>query len=544
MLSLTAGSPSCNCKNPDSCIHSFTLSVGKKTYTYKQDVFASSIKIINKDVNPLSIKLKLVGKGCISNNPECPKGVIYDISKKDTLKSFTKAEIDYDVNYDKSKAKELNKDDAVSFLGKNILGKDALDWIPANKYILRVGQCQGESFVNGEINFVDGVKQILNISPRDRFMSIISIYPKYKWNVGVTIGLKQDVSELSDKTLIKEKRKENKDAGMENRDARGWTKLPRYSITDSLDIDGTISYEIGKEPPHDFSQKIKADFKKRAKDLSLLQDTTRAIGLIGKSLSTNEGKGVQFKILDTEILYPKLSINGGAELTEDDKTNTVYMKGKLSVGLKPLAGIRVTLDLLQAFAAWYGVESVTDIIRQQLAAREKAVNEGKDGAYAGLKFNLIASGTINVALAFESGPDNAWDWRVEGDNEVKFALSVEANARAGVTFTVIEGVFAIDASVEIFGKASAEGIVAFDTTAQKRIEMIFYHNGVKLEVGASASAGISKGKGRAKATNGQRVSETTSTTGTAKQSYVDNKKEWILHDKLEKEKSKWRLSML
>ena len=147
-------------------------------------------------------------------------------------------------------------------------------------------------------------------------------------------------------------------------------------------------------------------------------------------------------------------------------------------------------------------------------------------------------------LALESGPNNTWDGLVEGDNEVKFALSVEANARAGVTFTVIEGVFAIDASVEIFGKASAEGIVAFDTTAQKRIEMIFYHNGVKLEVGASASAGISKGKGRAKATNGQRVSETTSTTGTAKQSYVDNKKEWILHDKLEKEKSKWRLSML
>ncbi len=39
MTSLTAGSPSCNCKNPDTCIHSLTLRVGNKTFTYKQNDF-------------------------------------------------------------------------------------------------------------------------------------------------------------------------------------------------------------------------------------------------------------------------------------------------------------------------------------------------------------------------------------------------------------------------------------------------------------------------------------------------------------------------
>ena len=36
MTSLTAGSPSCNCKNPDTCIHAFTLKVKDRTFAYKR----------------------------------------------------------------------------------------------------------------------------------------------------------------------------------------------------------------------------------------------------------------------------------------------------------------------------------------------------------------------------------------------------------------------------------------------------------------------------------------------------------------------------
>ncbi|WP_024529845.1 hypothetical protein [Serratia fonticola] len=34
------------------------------------------------------------------------------------------------------------------------------------------------------------------------------------------------------------------------------------------------------------------------------------------------------------------------------------------------------------------------------------------------------------------------------------------------------------------------GIIAFDRTPQDRIEMIFYHKGIKVEVGASYSVGV------------------------------------------------------
>src|SRR5690606_25029746 len=113
-----------------------------------------------------------------------------------------------------------------------------------------------------------------------------------------------------------------------------------------------------------------------------------------------------------------------------------------------------------------------DIIRQQLAAREESVKQGDNGAYAGLKFDLIISGIINLSAIWENSSSERWAWRLDGDNEVKLPLAVEANARAGVKFTVIEGVFSVEGSVQIFGKAFAEGIIAFDQTPQNHIEVI------------------------------------------------------------------------
>ncbi|WP_152548410.1 hypothetical protein [Siccibacter colletis] len=94
MTSLTAGSPSCNCKNPDTCIHSFTLSFNNKEYKYKQSGFIDSLDIIDAGDGE-NISLMLVGKNCISNNPMCPRGVIYDIDHLDSISTFNKGLVNY-----------------------------------------------------------------------------------------------------------------------------------------------------------------------------------------------------------------------------------------------------------------------------------------------------------------------------------------------------------------------------------------------------------------------------------------------------------------
>ncbi|WP_196062884.1 MULTISPECIES: hypothetical protein [unclassified Serratia (in: enterobacteria)] len=539
MTSLPAGSPKCNCKNPDTCIHSLTLTIDKRVYEYKQGDFISLVSVINKTANPLPLKLSLVGKSCVSHNPECPKGLIYSPEQGRTLKTFTRGSTSYDVNYDTEQTHNLAKIDSVEFISRYILNQGAVDWLPKSQYILRVGQCQGQPFVEKKLNFADGFKQLYNIAPSDRLWTVISVYPNYTWVINLTIAASEKVIEYSETELKAERRRQNSEAGMSQRGTRGWTTLSKYSITDTLEAEGKLSYKLGQEDEYSFSQNLKANFTKRAKELTILQDTMKAMDVVGKALSTGEGTGTKYKILDAEIMFPKLVISGGGELTEDDKTHQVYMKGKVSVSLKPLVGLQIKLDLLQAFAAWYGVASVTDIIRQQLAARENSVMSGKNGAYAGLEFNLIAYVKAFITLAFESNVHKTWNWRVDGTNEVELELSLKANARAGVKFYCFEGAFVVE------GTGTAVGIIAFDRTPQDRIEMIFYHKGIKVEVGASYSVGVAVDNKDKNGANGSGRSAPSSVSKDiqAKKSQGVNK-EWIIHDELEKKNSTYRCVLL
>lgn len=533
MTSLTAASPTCDCKNPDTCIHSFKLNIDQRTYEYKQNDFLSIIDVINQTDSSLPLTLSLTGKSCVSHNPQCPNGIIYNINRKETLAQFSSGVVKYEVDVDEKIVTHLTEIDAISFISKYILcQKPTSNWLPKNQYLLRIGQCYGDPLIERNINFLDGFKQVFGLAPHDRIWTYINVYPGYDWEVNVKIGLANEVNEYNDQELKSQQRKENRTGGHENRGTRGWTKRPKYSITDSLDIDGTLSYKLGSALRHEFNQNLKIDFKRKAKELTLLQDTTRALDLIGKALSTNEGSATQYKVLNTEILYPKLKIAGGGSLPEESDTQSVYMKGKVSVGLDPLIGMRINFDLLQAFAAWYGAESITDVIRQQLSERENSVKNGNNGAYLGLKFDLIASGEISLSLIYESNEKRNWDWRVDGSNEVKLTLALEANARAGVKIYIFEGAF------ELYAKAISEGIIAFDSTTESSIEMIFYHNGIRAEVGASFSGGISGGEEKSSGGGDGRAS--IGSHDIILKHAEGKKKEWIIHDKIEKQNSTYR----
>ena len=302
MISLTAGSPTCNCKNPDTCIHSFKLYIDKRAYEYKQDEFFSHIEVINKTEKPLPLTLTLTGKSCVSHNPECPNGIIYNAEIKETLKKFASGTVEYEVNYN-NKVDAFTDINSIIFINKYILYQNTLDWLPKNQYLLRIGQCYGEPLVEKNIRFQDGFRQAFNIAPHDRIWTYINVYPCYDWKIDVKIGITDKVNEYSDDELKAQQRKENREAGRESRGIKGWTNRPRYSITDALDIDGTVSYKLGTSSRHELSQKLKADFKRKSKELTLLQDATRTLDLVGKALSTTEGAGTKYKILNIKYRY-------------------------------------------------------------------------------------------------------------------------------------------------------------------------------------------------------------------------------------------------
>ncbi|MCF3281456.1 hypothetical protein L1Z99_23695, partial [Escherichia coli] len=176
----------------------------------------------------------------MSDNPECPKGIIYNPDSKQTLKTFTQGIVNYELDYVFADQNIIT--DTINFIEQHILNhKSTLDWLPQQHYILRVGQCYGDPFVSETINFINGARQIVNIAPHDRLWTLIYIYPNFKWKASVTIQAKQEVIEASDQELKKEQRQENKDTDKMSRNTRGWTKRNRFSIIDSLEIGGSLS---------------------------------------------------------------------------------------------------------------------------------------------------------------------------------------------------------------------------------------------------------------------------------------------------------------
>lgn len=533
MASLPAGSPTCNCKNPDTCIHSFTLKVKDKTFTYKQNGFIHSVSVIAEEKKTVPLSLSLVGKQCVSHNPLCPQGTIYNTDEANSLKAFNKGMTNYQAHYNSGKVRFFEKYDSIDFLVDYVLAKNTLGLLPITSYTLRVGQCRGEPFVKKPLNFMDGLSQIFNFAPKDALWTYINIYPEYKWEVSLVIGTDKDIEEYTEKELRKQQRIENADKGLAQRGHRGWTARPKFSITDTLEIEGKLSCKLGSIT-HDYSAKLKSEFKKKAKNIPLLDKAKQSLDMVGKALSTGKGDGGEIKLLHTEILYPKLDIKGGGELKEDASSGLVYIERQVSLGLAPLVGLKMTLDLIQAFAAWYKMDVLMAAVREGLMSGEQAYKEGGNAAFVGMKFELVAEGVINLTLAFKSDVKNEWEWQKTDSTEAKLSLTIEANVRAGVRFYIANG------ALTIGGKAVAEGCLGLDSPTKDKMALVFYHNGITAKVYVSYTVGISAGSER-----GDKSSSAPKGASIDQKAEQDKKteKEWIIHDKLERKDSTYRINL-
>jgi hypothetical protein len=532
MTSLPAGSPKCNCKNPDTCIHSFTLKVKEKTFTYKQNGFIRTVNVIAEEKKAVPISLSLVGKQCVSHNPLCPQGTIYTPEKANSLKAFNKGMTNYQAHYNSDKLHFFEKYDSIGFLVDYVLAKSTLGLLPTTSYTLRVGQCRGEPFVKKPLSFMDGLSQLFNFAPKDALWTYINIYPEYKWEASLVIGKDKEVEKYTDKELKKQQRGENADKGLAQRGHRGWTKRPTHSITDVLDIEGKLSCKLGSIT-HDYSATLKNEFKKKAKNIPFLDKAKQSLDMVGEALSTGKGGEGKITLLHTEILYPTFEIKGGGELKEGS-AGLVYIERQVSLGFAPLVGLRMTLDLIQAFAAWYNMDVLMAAVREGLMSGEQAHEEGRNSAFIGMKFELVAEGAINLTLVFKSDEKNEWEWQKTDSAESKLSLTIEANVRAGVRFYIANG------ALTIGGKAVAEGCLGLDSPTKGKLPLVFYHNGITAKVYVSYTVGLSRDSKKTDKPT-QTFPEEPSNSRNADQG-KKTEKEWIIHDKLDKKDSRYRIN--
>lgn len=534
MVSLTAGSPKCHCKNPDTCIHSFTLTVKERSFTYRQSGFVGAVDTIDESSTGVPVSLSLVGKTCVSGNPKCPQGMIYSENKSSTLMSFNNGTMNYTAHYNPDAGNTLDSFEGITFLNKYVLTKDPMKNMVPTPYILRVGQCQGGDFVNRPLNFMDGV-QILNMAPADSLWTLVNVYPAFSWATDLTVEISESTKKYSEAERRKIQKAKNVSADKAQRGARGWTTLPEHEITRELDIEGSLSYKFnGVDHPYSTAL-LKKEYKKNPDKLSVLNKAQASITKLNELFAGTQSQGGTVKLITTEIIYPKLKLSGGGELRENEASDSMYMEYKVSLGMDPLIGMRLTFDLIQAFAAWYKTDILVAAVREQLMSGKQAVEEGKNAAFAGMKLNLIAEAEVDLGLQFTSDADGLWQWQAMGSSEVKGTLILDVHVQAGVRYYVVNGALDIKAS------AKAELMLGLDDSRKDQVDMVFYHNGITAEVHVSFTASISLNKG-ALVNNKNTIDNITDDSNINKLKTIG--KNWIIYDKLDKKKSKHQIHIL
>ncbi len=535
-ISLTAGSPKCSCKNPDTCTHAVKVETtspeGK--YEYKQGESLPVIYLHDIEAKGVSFKTTLIGKTCVSNSPDCPSGVIYNDyylsqlvkgENSDTLKYYgyeDKVKLTMgSINTDKEGASDfkyafgaLESLDVVKFLSDIVF--KGLDNIEKTEYELQIGECLGQPVK--EVIFPlkttanDRAKQPIYNSVNTK----IVVFPKFAWSVGVNISSSKNdgTKELSD-----DERYDIVQGGQNNNSM----SVGKYAITRGVNITGSASINVGSSSK-DYKNTMEKEFTRYKDKLTILSNAEKTIDTVTNMFKADDNK---IQLLTIDIKYPSIDITGSGEL-HLRKNNTPYVKCGVDVDLAPLIEFTITLDLIQAFAAYFHQEKNIAKIRETAQSQEDDVKNGKNGIYAKAVLNMIVSGNINLSYQYSS--DENYDFHSElGDkNEGQLSLALESKVEAGLKIVIVEAYFSAEA------KITAECCFALEKKQDSDLELIFFHNGIVMY--AKYKIKVSVGDD----------DEDDNIDPSQKRSKDDNyweegEGEWVICKKLDKDKSSYRM---
>ncbi|MGJ0636207.1 hypothetical protein [Xenorhabdus bovienii] len=539
MTSTKAGSAICGCDNPDDCTHNIDVTLGDKTFSYTQSWFPpvlcyvldapkttfTSLDEWPKEEKPnVEIKLSSVSKGCISHNPECPIGNVFNEQGQPFAQFSPKNTYKGKLFYDKTQLDFLTLIPGPFMVLKRFLDKDFYAGIEKQHYQVLVDECSNKpltketrSGINKVLSYIRGKKTVLN--------SNIYLVTKEKIEVDLTFSADKEVDEFTDEERKNQQRKTNRERGLGQRGVRGWRNgTTPYEVRNAYTIEGSVKTQKGVARQTWKKTFLEKEFKKSKNTLKPIDSLKQNIDKFTDFLTAGHSRD-KFKILKLEVLYPEITVHGDYELSHSNNFE-LYRKFGAAISASPLFGLSLKLDVIQLAAAALKINTAVSILREAGEVYEEKVKKGEDGAYAGAELNLIAEGALDVKFGWESDEKGDWEFKKDDIFEVGFSIKAEASIRGGVRYGIINGY------VNATATADAKALIGLAPNPQneKVLDLVLYHDGIKAMVNVELAFGVGK-KGNE---NDEQRDKGINTNG---------EKEWVFHKPLSKEESTYRISL-
>lgn len=486
-----------SCFIPASCVHAIKLDAkyqdnnGKVVIhkEYAQNKELDDVYLYDTTGKGANLTVELIGKGCVTENPDCPSGVLHsDYSAKKIKAGVPFKE---KLNFPKTDSKICKFINFVKFIDGCILGN--VKSLPAVKYDLLFSECNGEKGL-GEFFKIIQSGENTSLSPVQKgkivSSSSIFLFPRVKWKADVAIALSR--------TIERKKREKKKKKG------KRIVTTVKKSKTAGISVTNTTSLTIG-DTSHEFTRTMaEKDYTYHSSESKFLTNLNKV-----KTLSEGftQGDNKDFELISAAFVYPTISLGGSGDLCFS-KQHKPYMKNKATVTIKDLLNFSITLDLIQALGKVYKIDKALEIARAKGEAQKQKVENGESGLYWGARCDLIFRAKASVECTIVSTETKPWDVTLtpladstsipeesldaaqnkklqakssNGSIEAVVSITALINVRFGTKMSVLNGLFEGTFKASIDASSTLEACATIVPNGDKT-ELILHHNGIWAEV--------------------------------------------------------------
>lgn len=538
------------CKIPPACTLEAKLKFKDEEKIYRQDAnfnvrffhlinLSDGIKASedkHREEMSVPVELTATAKKCISGNHNCPIGKVYDDRFSAPVISFDnaapyKGRLAYLKRYNGFENKISPLTDLFDLLDTKAFSDSSRF---RQEYRLVLTECNGRPFHTIAPYDFEQYKKWYELnrnelaeSPEKILYPVLSVAGKLINPVGTfkDILFKQGVRQLcSAKFIIALNRsvEANIKLKFSNKQEAADVTTGQYLQKTGVSISGELISKAGAtEVSLKTEYELTQAYNKHAGDFNLLKKANDFIGLFVGSVADSGKDKDAFPILDFQLIKPEMGIKGKNDLILS-KEKKLISRLTCDVGLDPLIGLKIKLDLLQTFISLFAARQGLTKGRKVLAADEKKVKKGEDGAYLVAKVDVVLELASKFTFAFKTDDTGDWGY-ISPVLGVNVKVSGMASLEGGARWNGLSGFFNAEAtmSTKFYFELDKEH------NGQKGLRAIYYHDGLSAEVTTGYSVGMAKGDNN----NGEMKNDSTTVTPKSKP------KKWVIIPRLKKTES-------